>query len=244
MKKTIIALALAALLAAPIQARPVADQRDEFQEYIEAQEDAARSRTLFRMAENDFGAAVRNAKQDFEQSKEYREAKAEEDRTYASYLEARKAALADLQDNSRYNALLTLRNDLGRKLEDARQDKRRDPETLVPMATLKLRYSADIRVMEEELLRDNKDVADKLEKSKAATLRTVEMRRAFDESVRQNEKIADARRSLEDAKLEVIASQARLSAAKDSVRAAEQFRYYQHRYDHLKYGRRDRWIFP
>ncbi len=103
---------------------------------------------LFRRAQTELDATIRRAQRDFEKSRSYRQAVAGEKDAYDAYLASRSHALRDLADDSRYQSLINLRNELGDRIARRRAAHDISKEELLALATLKMEYASRARSME------------------------------------------------------------------------------------------------
>lgn len=200
----------------------------EVHDWLSASANAAAARAFFRRAENDVAAAIRRAEHNFERSKDLQKALAAERDAYADYLLARQKALQTVLENPRYQQIMGLRDDMARKLAQGRASHDLSHDEILAMATLKLNYASDARAMEIAALNADPSLKDARDRMVAASARVSEMRSNFDDSLRDDTQIADARRHLEDARINLITAQAYLSATSVAGGSAMDYAYYLH----------------
>ncbi len=186
---------------------------------------------LFRRAQSELDAAVRRAQHDFEKSRAYKQAVAAEHDAYDAYLASRSHALRDLADDSRYQSLIRLRNELGDKIARRRAAHDISKEELIAMATLKMEYASRARAMEMSALNSDAAMKDARDKMVVASKRVSAMEEDFDDSLRDNPDLLLARRNLEDARISVIATSTYASSAQIAGESAVNYSYYLHRND-------------
>jgi len=193
------------------------------------------ARAALRRAEKELDNIIRTAQLNFEQSSDYRQAVAEEQRAHDAYTAERGKALQDVVSNPKYTAALKLRDDLGNQISRVRAEYKNElpGSVTLTLASQKLRYASDAHNLEVAAL-------EKADSVKAAQARLVEasakvsaMRQSFDNSVRNNPRILGARRNLEDARLALAGSEAYLNAASDAAQLATDYSYFRHRWDGL-----------
>ena len=203
--------------------------------WVFANAHAATARALFSRAENNLAASYQRAQHQFERSKAYIQATAEEKDAYESYLAARQKALRDLNEDPKYLQLLKLRDDLTDKIANKRANKETSKEEILAMATLKMEYASDARSMESIVLSADGELADARKRMMAASQKTVQMRADYNDSLQDNPQILAARENLEDARVGLITSQAYLGGSSVAGAAALDYAYYLHRNDVGRY---------
>jgi hypothetical protein len=210
---------------------PSRDLRD----WVFANAHRATARALFSRAENDLAAAYRRSQHNFERSKAFVAATAEEKDAYDAYNLARQKAMRDLNEDPKYRELMSLRNELADKIALKRANKETPKEEIIALATLKMEYASDARSMEATVLSADANLADARKRMIAASQKTVQMRADFDDSLRDNPQILAARENLEDARISLITSQAYANGASIAGAAALDYAYYLHRNDVGRY---------
>jgi hypothetical protein len=210
---------------------PSRDLRD----WVIANAHAATARAIFDRAENDLAAAFSRDEFNFTRSRAYRDAEQAERNAYDAYSAARQKALRELNDDPKYLELVRLCNDVGDKLAARRASKEATKEEIVALATLKMEYASDARSMEVTVLNGDSAVADARQKMIAASQRAVQLRADHDDSLRDNPQILAARELLEDARIDVVTSQAYQNGAAIVGQAALDYAYYLHRNDVGRY---------
>lgn len=219
----------------------------EMHDFVIANARAATARMMFRRAESALAAAVRKAKRTFEASEELKEALAAEREAYAEYQRARREALAAVVADPRYQAILSLHQDLGEQIVAHRREITGDsaPDTrliadpgnrngtgvIFNTAMLRLHVATDAREMEREAIEASDDLRAARERLTTAAQRITELRHEFDQSIREDEDLAAARQVLEDARIARVTAAAYLRGSRLAAREALDFAYYLHRYD-------------
>jgi hypothetical protein len=208
--------------------------QDPVHDWVVATARAARSRALLHLAEKQLNDSIRDAQSSFEQSREYRDAVATEKQAYDAYNAQRQKALQSVVHDPKYVAAIELRDQLADKLEHLRALARPNPlprEDLLAIASQKLQYASDAHNMEREALENNAAVQDARQKMVQASARVSELRASFDNSVRMNPQIAQARSNLDMARVELITAEAYYGAAAEASVLATDYSYYRHRWD-------------
>lgn len=196
---------------------------------------ATRARAVYRQADTDLAVAVRRAQLRFEQSADYQHALTAERDAYNDYTAAREKALASLSTNEKYQAIIHLRDETGAKLSASRMHKA-GSETILAMATLKMQYASDARVIEVQLLADNSDVKAARQKMLATSQHVADMRHQLDTAIRDSAEIESARKALAQARIDVQTTDAYAWSAAVAGSNAVYYAYYLHRLDQGYYA--------
>lgn len=248
---------------------PVDFPAEQVRDAVVANARAAESRALFRRAESDLSAAVRQAERSFETSQEYRDAVAAEQKAYEAYAAARREALRNVVADSKYQAMQGLRQNIAEQIADRREavaDAMRSPrvrlaaaphphldadaasaaalvedDSLVAMAALKMRVGSDARAMERDALEADPQLRDARRNLAAASGKVAELRAKFDETARNDPNIATARDTLADARVARVTAEAYFRGADLAAGEALDFAYRLHRYDKYRYLYGDRY---
>jgi hypothetical protein len=209
----------------------------EVHDAVVANARAATARALFRRAENALNSAVRHAVRTFEGSTELRDAQKAEKQAWDAYTAARRRALQTVLENPKYRAIMSLRQELSDQIVYKRNsrsyDERSDREVMddiFSMATLKMNYAADARAMENLAIETNAEAKDAQAKFRQASARVSDLRKDFDEALRNDRDLLAARRNLEDARIARLTANAYLTGAKEAADLAIDFAYYLNRY--------------
>jgi hypothetical protein len=209
----------------------------EVHDAVVANARAATARALFRRAENALNSAVRKAVRTFEGSADLRDARQAEKDAYAAYTAARRRALQSVLEDSKYRALMSLRAELTDQIQYKRAnrpiDERSDREVMedvLSMATLKMSYASDARAMEQNALENDAEAKDAQTKLRAAATRVAELKRDFDDALRNDRDLLAARQNLEDARVARLTASAYLKGAASAAEEALDFAYYLNRY--------------
>ncbi|HZL37075.1 MAG TPA: hypothetical protein VFC78_17280 [Tepidisphaeraceae bacterium] len=200
-------------------------------DWVMANAIAARARAMFHRAEDELNGSVKDAQFHFHHSRQYLDAIADEKHAYADYDAARQRKLASLKDDLKYGTILQLMREMNDKIAVQRAMKNIDHQDILAMATLKMQYASDARQMENALLAADSDVKAARDKMMAVSRRARDIRQGFDDSIRDNPRVLQARRNLEDARVSLIEAQAYVSASSLASDTALNYSYYLHRND-------------
>jgi hypothetical protein len=209
----------------------------EVHDAVVANARAATARALFRRAENALNSAVRKAVRTFEGSAELREAQKAEKEAHETYAAARRRALQSVLEDPKYRAIMSLRQELSDQINYKRANRAVDDRTdgqimddILAMATLKMNYAADARAMEQLALETNAEHKDAQTKLRQAATRVSELKRDFDDALRNDRDLLAARQNLEDARVARLTASAYLKGAVIAADEALDFAYYLNRY--------------
>jgi hypothetical protein len=198
---------------------------------------AATARALFRRAENVLNSSVRHAVRTFEGSAELRDAQKAEKEAWETYSLNRRRALQSVLENPKYRAIMSLRQELSDQIVYKRNSRTYDDRTdkqvmddILSMATLKMSYAADARAMEQLALETNTEAKDAQAKFRQASARVSDLRKDFDDALRNDRDLLAARRNLEDARIARLTANAYLKGAREAADLAIDFAYYLNRY--------------
>lgn len=211
-------------------------------EWVMAYALAARTRALFRQADDALATGIRRADAHFKHSRDYQEALADERKAYAEYNAARDKALNSLANDTRYREIVRLRDELGARLEARRHDRSAGKDEIAAMALLKMQYATDARTIEVQAVDANADVKAARDRMVAAGRKAIEMRAGFDDAQHDNPQVAQLRKDKEDARVAMLSADAYGAAASASANAAIDYSYWIHRipfstpYDTSIYG--------
>src|SRR5665213_2079459 len=170
------------------------------------------ARAAFRRAERELDNIIRTAQLNFEQSTDYAKAVAEEKRAHDAHTAEREKALQTVVSDPKYLAALKLRDETGDKISQYRSEYRNDlpASVTLTLASQKLRYASDAHNLEVAALQNADNVKAAQARLVQASTKVSSLRQSFDNSVRNNPQIQEARRNLEDARLAVAGSEAYL----------------------------------
>jgi hypothetical protein len=209
----------------------------EVHDTVMANARAATARALFRRAENALNSAVRHAVRTFEGSDDLRNAQKAEKDAWEAYSTARRRALQSVLENPKYRAIMSLRQELSDQIVYKRTNRTYDERTdkqvmddILSMATLKMNYAADARAMEQLALETNAEAKDAQAKFRQASARVSDLRKDFDDALRNDRDLLAARRNLEDARIARLTANAYLKGAREAADLAIDFAYYLNRY--------------
>ncbi len=216
----------------------------EVNDFVIANARAATARMMFRRAESALGAAVRQAKRSFENSEELNHALANEKDAYANYELARLKALKEVVSDPKYQAILSIHEDLGNQIVTRRREMQSfgqrdgvpvasqpDAAELLSMANLRLTVASDARAMERAATNASEDLRRARAELMAAAKKVIELRHDFDNDLREDPDLLAARRVLEDARVSRVTAAAYLQGSRMAAEEATDFAYFLHRYD-------------
>lgn len=219
-----------------VQNAPGDFPQDALHDWVVATARAARSRAMLHLAEKQLSDTIRDVQWTFEQTREFREAVAAEKKAYDAYTAERQKALQSVLNDPKYQAAIQFRDDLGDKIAKVRAAAKPLPvprEDMLALASQKLQYASDAHNMERDALDRNPAVQDARQRMVQASARVSDMRASFDTSIRMNPQIAEARRNLDMARVELITAEAYYSAAAAAGAVQTDYSYYRHRWDGL-----------
>ena len=199
--------------------------------FVMANRRAARARAEFRLAENHLNQAVRDEQAAFDNSRDMRDAVAQEKKAYDEYTAARANALKGVVADPKYQAAVQLRDDLTEQIRQRRSNRTLTHEAMLALASQKLSYASDARAMETVALDNDANLKEARQRMVEASRRVSDLRARFDSSVRDNPRILAARRNLEVARVEHLTAEADLRGAIIAGGAALDYAYNLHRYD-------------
>jgi hypothetical protein len=210
--------------------------QDSMHDWVVASARAARARAMLHVTESSLDGVIRDAQLAFENSKDYRDAVAAEKQAYDQYNAERQRALKSVLNDPKYQAAVQLRDDMADQLAKVRAMARPNPvprEDLLSMASQKLQFASDAHNLERDALDKDTAVQDARQKMVQANRRVQDLRNSFDNSIRSNPQIVQARRSLEMARVELVTAEAYYNAASVAGAVATDYSYYRHRWDGL-----------
>jgi len=209
----------------------------EVHDAVVANARAATARALFRRAENALNSSVRHAVRTFEGSDELRTAQKGEKEAWQAYSTARRRALQTVLENPKYRAIMSLRQEISDQIVYKRTNRTYDERTdrqvmddIMSMATLKMNYAADARAMEQLAIETNAEAKDAQAKFRQASAKVSDLRKDFDEALRNDRDLLAARRNLEDARIARLTANAYVQGAREAADLAIDFAYYLNRY--------------
>jgi len=215
---------------------PVSDfPDDQVHDWVVANARYAYTRAMFHRAEKELDMSVRGAQRTFEQSKEFQDAVAAEKQASDAYNAQRARALESVIKDPKYKAALDLRDEVGMKLKRLQAvNKGQLPKDVVlAMASLKLQYASDASAMEADALDKDPSLKDARRKMVEANAKVTALRNDYDNSLRTNPQLLQARRNLEDSRVAFITAEAYLNGAALAGTLATHYSYYRHRWDGL-----------
>jgi len=205
-------------------------------DWVVANAMAARARAVYRQAETDLIVAIRRAELRFENSEDYQKALSEERQAYNDYVAAREHVMAGLKDNSKYQAIVALREEMGHRISRHRAENAGNRDEVVAMATLKMEYASDARAIEVQALESSSDLKSARQRMVAASQHVTNMRHQLDSAIRDSGEIASARKAVSDARIDVATTENYACNAALASSAAVNYAWYLHRLDQGYYA--------
>lgn len=208
--------------------------QDEVHDWVVASARAARCRAMLHLSEKQLEDSIRDAQWTFENSAEYKDAAAAEKQAYDNYNAERQRALKSVLDDPKYQAAVQLVDELSDKIAKYRAMAKPGQiprEDLLALASQKLQFASDAHNLEREALDKDAAVQDARQKMVQASAKANSLRNAFDNSIRMNSQIAQARHSLDQARVELITAEAYCNAAAAAGEVATDYSFYRHRWD-------------
>lgn len=208
--------------------------QDQVHDWVVASARAARCRAILHLSEKQLEESIRDAQWTFENSAEYKDAAAAEKQAYDAYNAERQRALKSVLDDPKYQAALQLVDELSDKITKYRAIAKPGQiprEELLALASQKLQYASDAHNMEREALDKDAAVQDARQKMVQASAKANALRNAFDNSIRMNPQIVQARHSLDQARVELVTADAYCNAAAAAGAIATDYSFYRHRWD-------------
>ena len=205
-------------------------------DWVVANAMAARARAIYRQADTDLTVAIRRAELRFENSEDYQKALNDERQAYNDYVSAREHVMASLKENSKYQAIIALRDEIGQRINRHRAEKTPNREQVLAMATLKMDYASDARAIEIQALDNNSELKSARERMLASSQRVSKMRHQLDSAIRDSGEIASARKAVADARVDVVTTENYACSAALAGSAAVNYAWYLHRLDQGYYA--------
>jgi hypothetical protein len=209
---------------------------DQLQDWVMATARAAHARAMLHLAEKRLNDSVRDSQWTFEQSKEYRDAVADEKQAYNAYTAERRKALESVVKDPTYLAALELSDQLGDKIHQVRavsKSRHAANEEVLAMASQRMEYASQAHAMERAALEKDSALQDARQKMVQANAKLTALQANFDTSIRMNPQIQQARQNLDEARVTLITAEAYASAAATAGDLATNYVFYRHRWDGL-----------
>ncbi|HVT90386.1 MAG TPA: hypothetical protein VHD56_16150 [Tepidisphaeraceae bacterium] len=194
-----------------------------------ARAQAAVARTQLSIAQTHLNNAVSDVHRSFQHSTELRNALAEQRNAYESLKAAREQALTNLKSDTTYLATIDLRNRLSDQIEEMRAQKDPSRMQLMALATMRLSYATKVTTMEASALAADPRVKDARDRLMEAGNQVAVLEEKFDDSVRNDPAVLAARKSVEDARIAAVGTEALYTEAVNVANAAMDYAY--HLYD-------------
>lgn len=213
---------------------------------VEANARMANARATYHRLQDSLNSAIRQMQYSFDHSPEMVDALKTEQMAWEDYLAARNGALKSVVHDPKYQANLSMKNEMGDKIAEVRgaydAAKPRDARTadlldeskmkkLVVLATVKLDYAQVATDMEVAALKNDSKVADTRGKLMSAGAKVVALREKFDRAVRGSEELASLRNRIDDARVNLITSEAFRDGAVEAANVQLDYSYYKNRHN-------------
>ena len=212
---------------------------------VEANARLTHARVTYHHLQDSFNQTLRLMQTNFERSPELVDALKAEQAAWQDYLAARSAAVKTVVDDPKYQASVTLKNEMGEQIAETRAtyDESRPHgahaaamydqtrmKKLVTLATVKLDYAQVVTDMEVTALKSDPKVADTRGKLMTAGKRVRDMRDGFDNTIRNSPDLASLRAKIADAKIAYITAESFRDGAVEAANTALDYAYYKNRY--------------
>ena len=169
---------------------------------------------------------VTRLRRDHENSEEYRDIARQLDEAQSTLRIAERDALAPLQDDPEYLALVELEQSLEQQIREAHRAAEPDMERIRAMSELAMGYSQRRRTMESALTANNEPMQNAREQLRELALRQKELDNRYEQQVREDEELASLRREIDDLRVAYLAAEAHYNAAVRTANVAMRFAYY------------------
>ena len=169
---------------------------------------------------------VDEMRHELENSPEYRNLRRQRDEAIRALDQARRDAIAGLQDDPQYQALLELESQLADRIAQTHRSSDRDLDAVRAMAELAMDYSRQRREMEAGLLQNDTAIAGAQQRVRELGERTRTMEDEFDVSVRTDPDLLLMRQQLPLLKTEYLASGGYYDSVVRTANVATRFAYF------------------
>jgi hypothetical protein len=184
-------------------------------------------------------STVDRIREDFNYSPEMIAATHQQNEAYEAYDAARDRVLDRLSADPTYRAMISLVVTLKQKLDEQRpaaKPTEEDLERLLATATLKLSYASAASAMEVAALSADSDVMQTRGQLLLVANKINAMRADFERQIHRNPEFLEARRNLDNARINRLVADAFLTGAVDARSIALDYAYYVHRFDQYSYS--------
>ena len=222
---------------------------------VESNAKLAMARATYHRMQDSLNSAIRQMQYNFDHSPEMMDGLKTEQMAWEDYLAARNGALKSIVNDPKYQANVSMKNEMGEKIAEVRgaydathsKDARvaamvdeSKMKKLVVLASVKLDYAQVATDMEVAALKNDSKVADTRSKLMSAGAKVVALREKFDHTMRNSEELASLRGRIEDARVNLITSEAFRDGAVEAANVMLDYSYYKNRhngsYANYEYG--------
>ncbi|HEY1629579.1 MAG TPA: hypothetical protein VGF52_06950 [Tepidisphaeraceae bacterium] len=195
-----------------------------------ARAQASAAAAELRRTQSDLNNAVEDVRRQF--AHQLRDAQLDEQLAYDALLAARESALTDVKRDSSYQALRSLRDRMGNRIEQMWASS--PQETIVAMATVKLSYAATTTAMEVAAIAVDRRVGDAREHLMASGRLVADLNDQVDAAVHGSALVSAARKAVEDAQIGAVASEAFYREARNVANVSMDWAYYLRNHPYLQ----------
>jgi hypothetical protein len=226
--------------------------RAEVHDAVDANARTAFARASYRRLQDSLNSQIRQMQFNFEHSADMTDALKVEQQAWEDYVAARNAALKDVVNDPKYQASVTMKNEMGDRIADAKADYAAVPvpsnkkaaaaadrvkmREIVTLALVKLDYAQVATDMEVAAVRQDSKVADARKRLMEAGTRVQALRNDFDLKLRNSPELAALRSKIDDARIAFITAESYRNGAVDAANEALDYAYYKTRYQYYGGG--------
>lgn len=179
-----------------------------------------------RRAQSNLDNLILDLRRSFVRSEEYQQAIAEEKAAYESLNSARANATRELENDTNYHAAVILRTRLAKQIEDARGERGTTPQQFFAMASTKLSFAVTVTAMEAAASAADPAVNTARQRLMQAGQRVAALYGTYEDEVRTNPAVLNARKVLSDARIAAIGTEALYTEAVVVANVAMDYAYH------------------
>jgi hypothetical protein len=226
--------------------------RAEVHDAVDANARTAFARAQYHRLQDSLSSAIRQMQYNFDHSTDMTDALKVEQQAWEDYVAARNAALKDVVSDPKYQASVTMKNEMGDRIAEAKADYAAMPipsnkkaaaaanhvqmREIVTLALVKLDYAQVATDMEVAAVRQDSKVADARKRLMEAGTRVQALRNDFDMKLRNSPELAALRSKIDDARIAFITAESYRNGAVDAANEALDYAYYKTRYQYYGGG--------
>ena len=169
---------------------------------------------------------VDEMRNELERSPEFRDLARQRDEASRALEQARRSAVASLQDDPQYQALIDLEDQLAQRIAAAHKSSDRDLEAVRAMAEVALNYARQRREMESGLVRNDSEISSAQQRVRELGEQTRALEQEFDVNVRSDPQLVALRQDLPLLKTEYLAAGGYYDSVVRSANVATRFAYF------------------